>query len=238
MDLVDVAVAAHGGLDRWKTYTSVSAHLKVGGVLWSLKQQGGPLDDTRVRVALHREYASHYPFGDADLHTVFTPERVAVENDANEVVEERLRPRAAFEGHTLTTPWDRLHLAYFAGYAMWTYFTAPFSFTMPGFRTEELSPWQEDGQTWRRLSVEFPDSIATHGKRQTFYFDREGLVRRHDYTSEVLGAGPAAHYSSGHREFGGIVVPTQRRVHLIGEDGGVMPDPLVVSIDIDDVVFE
>jgi hypothetical protein len=38
-------------------------------------------------------------------------------------------------------------VAYFAGYAMWTYLTAPFSFTMPGFNTEELARW---GKTARR----------------------------------------------------------------------------------------
>ena len=61
----------------------------------------------------------------------------------------------------------------------------------------------------------------------------------HDYTAEVLGtSGPAAHHSSEHREFAGIKVPTKRRVHLIRKDGSVMEEPLIVSIDLDDVAFE
>jgi hypothetical protein len=87
--------------------------------------------------------------------------------------------------------------------------------------------------------VTYPGHIATHSKEQTYYIDADGLIRRHDYVAEVLGStGPAAHYSSEHREFDGIVVPTRRRVYLIGEDGDVMPEPLIVSVDLDDIVFE
>src|SRR5689334_8921262 len=30
-------------------------------------------------------------------------------------------------------PWDRLHLTYFLGYALWNYLTAPFLFALPDF---------------------------------------------------------------------------------------------------------
>lgn len=36
-DLVDVAISAHGGLDRWRQLRTVSAPLRVGGALWALK---------------------------------------------------------------------------------------------------------------------------------------------------------------------------------------------------------
>ncbi len=39
-DLLDRAVAAHGGLDRFNQFKTVSAHLVLGGRLWALK---GPL---------------------------------------------------------------------------------------------------------------------------------------------------------------------------------------------------
>lgn len=237
-ELTDLAITAHGGLDRWNTYRSVTAHLVNGGALWSLKQQGGVMDDLYVRVDLHHEFTSHYPFGGPGLRTAFTADRVAIETEAGETVEERRHPRESFAGHSLETPWDRLHLAYFTGYAMWTYLTAPFSFATPGFQTEELGPWKEADQTWRRLKVTFPDHIATHSKEQTFYFDTDGLIRRHDYTTEVLNAGPAAHYPSEHREFGGIMVPTKRRVYTIGDDGHVLEEPLIVAIDLDTIEFE
>jgi hypothetical protein len=238
-DLRDLAIAAHGGLDRWNQLSSVTAHLLVGGALWALKGQDGVLEDSTVRVDLHRQFASHTPFGGPELRDAYTPDRVAIETLAGEVLEERANPRDSFAGHTLETPWDRLHLAYFSGYAMWTYLTQPFSWAEPGVEVAELGPWQENGDSGRTLKVTFPESIATHSRENIYYLDDRGLIRRQDYTVEVIGAtGPSAHYTSEHREFGGIVVPTKRRVHLIGPDGAVMREPLIVSIDLDDVRFQ
>jgi hypothetical protein len=237
-DLRDFAIAAHGGLERWTELTTVTAHLRCGGVTFPLKGQDGVLDDVNVRVELHRQFASHFPFTKPGLRTAFTTERVAIETDAGEVLEERANPRDSFAGHVLVTPWDKLQLAYFAGYTIWTYLTAPFSFAAPGFRTEELAACQEDGRTWRRLKVTFPDQIATHCKEQTFYFDSDGLLKRHDYTAEVIGAGPAAHYCAEYQEVNGIMVPTKRRVYAIDNDGTVNTEPLLVSIDLDQIKFE
>lgn len=174
----------------------------------------------------------------ANLRTSFTAERVAVESDHGEVRAERLAPRDAFAGRTLETPWDDLHVAYFAGYAMWTYLTSPFTFVSPGFQTEELLPVAEDGEMWSRLEVTFPDDVATHSREQVFYFDQTGLLRRHDYTAEVINAGPAAHYAFDYAEFGGIMVPTKRRVYPLGEDGVVLRHIELVTIDIEDVKFD
>lgn len=238
-DLRDLAVAAHGGLGRWNELSAVTMHMQTGGALWGIKGQEGVINDSRVRVELHRQQVSHAPFGAPDLHDVYTPDLVTIEDDDGHVVDERADPRASFSGHNLETPWDRLHLAYFAGYAMWTYLTQPFSWTWAGVQTEELAPWQEGGQEWRRLRVSFPPDIATHSRENVYYLDDRGLIRRHDYTTEVLGStSPAAHYGSAHREFDGVLVPTRRRVHLLSDDGSVLPEPVVVSIDLDDVRFE
>ena len=50
---------------------------------------------------------------------MFTRNRVWIERRDGTVVEERSDPRAAFAGHVRETPWDRLHLTYFLGYAVW-----------------------------------------------------------------------------------------------------------------------
>jgi len=237
-DLREHVIAAHGGLDRWEKLHHVSMHMLAGGALWGIKGQDGVINDCTVRVDLHRQFVSHAPFGGPDLHDTYTPDRVSIENDHGAVLEERVRPREAFAGHTLETPWDRLHLAYFAGYAMWTYLTQPFSWVRPGVQVEELEPWPEDGEMWRRLRVVFPTDVATHSRNNVYYVDGEGLIRRHDYTTEVLGStSPAAHYSFERHNFDGILVPTRRRVHLIDEDGAVMPEPVVMSIELDEVRF-
>jgi hypothetical protein len=145
-------------------------------------------------------------------------------------VAERSDPRAAFDGHVLDTPWDMLHLAYFLGYALWNYLTTPFSFAQPGYLSEELEPWRENGQTWRRLKVKFPAHIATHCAEQVFFFDADGLLRRHDYIAGVVGPGAAAHYTSEYREFDGIMVPTRRRVYPVDAKGNVANEPFLVQV--------
>ena len=69
---------------------------------------------------------------------------------------------------------------------------------------EELPPWHEEGEIWRRLKVTFPDDIATHSTIQIFYFDSAGLLKRHDYDAEVLGGTPAAHYVREYQTFSGF----------------------------------
>ena len=235
--LVQLTIDAHGGLERWRRFERVSARLRNGGVLWALKQQQGVLDDVEVRVALHREWASHSPFVTSEQRTSFEPSRVAIETTDGRVVEERLTPRDSFAGHGLDTPWDKLQLAYFAGYAMWTYLTTPFLFAMDGITTEELQPWREDGEIWRRLKVTFPSDIATHSAVQVFYFGSEGLLRRHDYDTEVLGGTPVAHYVHEYQTFSGILVPTRRWVLGRRPDGTSVPTPLIVTIDLSEVEF-
>jgi hypothetical protein len=235
--LVQRTIDAHGGFEGWRRFKHVSAHLRTGGVLWAVKHQQGVLDDVNVQVALHREWASHAPFLEPNLRTSFEPHRVAIETTDGTVIEERLRPRDSFAGHGLDTPWDRLQLAYFAGYAMWTYLTTPLLFAMAGVSTEELSPWHESGETWRRLKVTFPPGIATHSTVQMFYVGSDGLLKRHDYDADVLGGTPAAHYVHEYDEFSGILVPTKRRVLGRRPDGTPAPDPLIVTIDLSEVEF-
>lgn len=235
--LAQLAIDAAGGLDRWRQFETVSARLSNGGVLWPLKRQQGVLDDVRVRVSLRNEWASHSPFGAPGLRTSFEPHRVAIETAEGRHVEELPRPRDSFTGHSLETPWSRPQLAYFAGYAMWTYLNTPFLFASDGVETEEVEPWRENGETWRRLKVTFPPHVASHSAVQTFYFDAGGLLRRHDYDVEVAGGTPAAHYVSQHEEFSGILVPTRRRVFTRREDGTPAPEPLIVSIDLSEVEF-
>jgi hypothetical protein len=231
-------IDAHGGLERWRQFAYVSARLRAGGLLWTLKHQQGVLDDATVRVALDRQWASHTPFPTADLRTSFEPHRVAIETVDGRVVDERTHPRDSFAGHTLDTPWDRLQLAYFAGYAMWTYLTIPFLLAMDGVAAEEIEPRRENGERWRGLRVTLPDRIASHTRVQTFYFGSDGLLRRHDYDADVLGGSPVAHYVHGYRDFSGIAVPTRRFVFPRTPEGSALSAPLVVSIDLSEIEFE
>jgi hypothetical protein len=237
-DLLETAIAAHGGLDRWKLLRGVAAELSVGGVLWELKGQAGLFETARYEADIHAQRATLVGFGAPDRHLRFTPDRLDLETDAGEVIESRDSPRTAFVGHVNETSWDRLHAAYFNAYALWTYLTQPFLYAYPGFETEEVEPWQENGETWRRLKVTFPDNIASHAREQISYFGADGLMRRHDYTVEVLGGAAAAHYIHDYRQVSGIMVPHRRRVYGRGLDNHRVPEPVLVSIDISHIIFK
>jgi hypothetical protein len=236
-DLLETAIEAHGGLERWNQLENVSARLIQGGALWALKGQPGVLDDVVVSASLHEERASHRPFGAADRHSSFTPERVAIETGDGAVVEALDQPRASFAGHAPETPWSTLQLAYFVGTAMWTYLTQPFTFTLPGFETSELEPWDEAGQQWRRLGVTWPSDLATHSTQQTLYFDDDGLLVRHDYDVEISGGTSAAHYVSDYDDVDGIRLPTKHRIFPRTPDGQSLAEPLLVSIDLSEIAF-
>jgi len=235
--LAQFAIQAHGGLTRWNSFNTVSAHLIQGGVFWGVKGKPGVLGDVTVKVDLRNERVSHWPFGSPDRRSRFEPERVAIENATGEILEELLQPRSSFKGHSFETPWTDLQLAYFVGCAMWTYMNTPFLLARPDIQSEEIEPWQERGETWRRLKVRFPADIATHSTNQTLYFDQQGLLKRHDYHVEISGDIGAAHYVSDIQEFSGIVLPTKHRIFGLQPDGHAAPEPLVVSIDMDQIVL-
>ena len=236
-DLLDFAVAAHGGLDRWNAFSRLTAHLRIGGVIWALKRQEGLLANVGVEIDTKAERLEISPFGSADRRSVFVPEHLKIETDDGRIIDERRDPESAFAGHVRETPWDQLHAAYFASEALWTYLTLPFLYTYPGFVTEEIAPWQEDGETWRRLRVTFPDHIKSHTRTQITHFGPDGLMRRHDYTVDVLGGAQGANYTTGYRDFQGIKMPTRRRIYAYDAEMRKVPEPLLVSIDFDDISF-
>ncbi len=228
--LVEGTIAAHGGMKRWNELQSVTAHLDEGGALWSLKGHPEMLGETNVTVGTRSEWASHHPFLAARARTRFEPHRVALERENGELIEELKQPRASFAGHGLETPWSKLQLAYFSGYAMWTYLNLPFLLARSDVVSEEGPSWQENGETLRRLQICFPADIATHSAKQTLYIDREGLLKRHDYDVDISGRTPAAHYFGEYQEAGGIMFPTKHDIFPRQPDNTPNRELLVVSI--------
>ena len=167
----------------------------------------------------------------------YRPDLVAIDALNGKRLKQRANPRDAFAGHTPATPWDDLHLAYFSGYAMWNYLNTPFMFALPGFATEEIGPWVEGRETWHRLKINFPESVATHSPEQVFYVDGNGLIARLDYLANVTGGVPTAHYTSDYRDFDGIKIPTKRRAYRRNADGTPMQDGIGVAIDIANIRF-
>ena len=118
--------------------------------------------------------------------------------------------------------------------AAWNYLIAPFVFTGPGVDAYEIEPWQEDGQTWRRLFVTYPDSPVNHDQEQVFYYDHDFHQRRMDHQTDVTGT-PVAHYTHNPQHFGGFLFYTLRLVHLRAADNVADRDFAPITIDLDSV---
>jgi hypothetical protein len=236
-DLLAAILDAHGGMDRWNGYEKVDATIVSGGGFFALKGLLQDANPRRMTVWLHEERSSVRPYGAPDQHTVFTPERIAIEKLDGSLVAERYAPRDSFAGHQMSTPWDPLHRACFNGEALWTYLTTPFLLTMDGVRVEETEAWREGAEMWRVLRAYFPGSIETHSLVQDFFFGDDLMLRRYDYAVNIAGGFAAAQLTSDYMEANGIPLPSKRRAYTRGPDRRPILDMLMVSIDISDVSF-
>ncbi len=89
----------------------------------------------------------------------------------------------------------------------------------------------------RANSSAFPEEMAAHTRVQRAYFGPDGLLRRHQYTVDILGGAPGVNYASDYRSVDGIMVSMRRRVYAYGSDGRMITEPLLVSIDISNPKF-
>jgi hypothetical protein len=235
--LLKSSIEAHGGLARWSAFKALRARMTVRGAIFEVKRIGGFQEDVIYEISLREERVTIEGFGGRDRRLRFLPNLLVWETRGGTVLMSRNRARESFHGEDGGSAWDALHLGYFTSYAVWTYLNLPFLYAGAGFLVEEIEPWQEDGEEWRRLKASFPETVASHCREQITYFGPDGLMRRHDYTVDVLGGATGANYSSGYEEFQGIMMPTTRRVYAYDAKGSKVVEPLLVSIDIADIVF-
>jgi hypothetical protein len=235
-ELLEVAVRAHGGLDRWSQWKSLKSNISITGALWQVKSRPDVLKEIRMEVGLRRQQLTTYRAGE-DRRFVWTPNSVVIETADGRVLNHFDDPRAAFTGQVLETPWEDVHVTYFSSEAMWTYLTIPFLYTYPGFVVEELALWHEDGEEWRPLKATFPESFPSHTREQISYFGKDGLLRRHEYTVDILGGAQGVNYAYDYRDFDGIMMPTKRRVFAYDAAKRKIPGLPLVAIDIKDVAF-
>jgi hypothetical protein len=234
--LRDLVLDAHGAA-QWKRFCGIQGDMSIVGLLWARKGWPDVLRKVRVTANIAEQQISYLPFTANDLQSFYRPDLVAIDTLDGKRLKQRANPRDSFDGHTPATRWDDLHLAYFSGYAMWNYLNTPFMFALPDFETEEIEPWNENGERWRRLKVTFPDTVATHSSQQVFYIGDNGLITRLDYLANVTGGVPTAHYTSEYRDFDGIKITTKRRAYRRNTDGAPMQNGIGVAIDIADIKF-
>lgn len=217
--LLDLAIAAHGGIEAWQRLRCLEIDLTIGGNILALRWKSPRPRPLSLLIDTGRVRATLRPFPKEGMRGVLEGNSVTIETESGAVTARRVMPGGAKARRGWI--WDDLDLLYFLGYALWNYSVTPFVFTWPGFQCAETEPWREsDGSLWRRLQVTYPADIPTHSRQQTFYFDKNGLLRRLDYTAEVFGSfARAAHYCYDHKVFDGLVFPTHRMVFTRGRSG-------------------
>jgi len=222
---------AHGGLDYWRSLSSIDVEISAWGFLFTAKRIT-PQRHARLTISTREPHVVLHDYPSHGQSAVLQGGwRVEISNDDGSVVEGRDNPRQAFRSGRLFR-WDAIDFAYFCGYAMWNYMNLPFLLAHPGV-TVTQSDWQTTGT---RLQVSYPDTIPTHSATQELYFDESGRLSRHDYTAEVVGSwAKAAHLCRDYRQFGGLWVPTTRRVYPRGPVNRPLPMPTLVAVDIHDV---
>lgn len=236
--LLAEVMEAHGGLERWRAATEITARVRSGGLLLATRAPRGLFSSYAIRVDVAEQRVRFDP-DELPERGGFDRGRVWLEDATGRTIAERADPRPLFSGRSglrRNLRWDALDTAYFAGYAMWNYLTTPLLLTREEVEVREGEPRSgPGGERWRRLDARFDASLHTHSPEQTFWVGEDSLLRRLDYTAEVVGRwARAAHALGGNREFGGLVLPTRRRVTPRAGDRA-LPGPTLVWLEIADV---
>jgi hypothetical protein len=235
MALLDDVIDASGGMARWNSLSRFTLHLSVAGTLFSSTGHASEFKDVTAEGSTRTQSVRFTGITGGEHSGSFQPDAITIESLEGEILRTWRNPSLAFPEAGSPTLVDELHLVFFCGVAIWNYLTNPFLLAHPDVVVEELSPWQENNESWRRLRAQFPPGLITLAPEQIFYFDDNALQRRTDH--DLFGM-KVAQYSWAHDSFGGIVVPTLRRAQTLRPDGTVVAKPVLMDVEIFDAVFE
>ena len=236
--LLSHVLEAHGGPDRWNNASTITSRITFGGPFWEFKGQSDFAGTNLVEAFVHEERIRQVQEGTGRVVEFDKKaDRVTVTAADGTLIDALDHPRATFEGYGTDTQWTVAQMAYFRSYAIWHYLLEPYIFTWPGVEAHEVEPWDENGETWRVLSVTFPDTLDTHNPTQLYYFDAAGHQRRMDYQPEVNGYSPIAHYIAAETDIDGLTVPTQRHIHVRNEDRTPDLSWIPITLDLSDITL-
>lgn len=208
------AIDRHGGWSLWARLESVTIHLvSLRGLLPWVKGYGRTFQLGRslttfpkqIRTEFHedtgRPLMATFDRGDMRLH----------QGAAGAIRAESRDHRRTFEGRRKNRRWDVLDAHYFFGYAFASYTAMPF--ILPGLRYLGRARARRRGDPLDGVQVEFAAGAHVHSRRQRYFFDRSGLLRRNDYVAEVVGAwAVGAHFWEDFTTIDGLPLPARRLV--------------------------
>jgi hypothetical protein len=231
------ALRTSGGLDLWRLTRRFTVHMSITGVICTAKCSTANLKELVVEGSTHSQELEITGFPRADMRALYRPDWVALEGqDARRIMERHGSPEE-FRRDLQSRTWDELQLAHYCGYLIWNYMVTPFILADSDFETKELRRSGVRAERLRQLEVTFPARVVTHAATQTFYFEREGFLRRLDYPAPHESGTQIAQMFSGHQRFSGILVPTLCRLLGVGADGVPVAKPTLLDLEIFDVNF-
>lgn len=180
--VIERACIAHGGLERWRRLQLRLEMRALRGMLPSLKGVGRtfPMPGrVVVNPAAQAAVFEDYPTVGTRAH--FDRGKIWLEDAAGRRHSGVANHRASFTGWRKWRRWQPLDALYFFGYAATHYHALPF--TLLDARLVR----HRTGRSGDIITVDLPASLHTHSGRQTFHFDGDGLLRRHDYVAEIIG---------------------------------------------------
>ena len=212
-DLLEAAVRRHGGWDAWQEHQGVTLRpTSLTGLLPVIKGVGRTFPvPPRIDVRPHQRAATFFDYPRPGWRGDYTDGKLAITDDRGSAVVSIADPRPAFRGLRKLRRWTPADALYFFGYALTHYHSLPF--TLAEGRPLALRRTSHEGRSLTGIEVELPAALHTHCRRQTFYFEPDGLLRRHDYVADIVGWwARGAHLWSDFVIAGGIEIAQRRRV--------------------------
>jgi hypothetical protein len=194
--LLEAAIRRHGGWDAWRALRTLTVEPKVlSGMLPWLKGLGKTFGlPRRAEIRPHDEMAIFVDYPTRGARGTFERGRLSLADDRGTVVAFAADGRLTFRGwRERQRRWSPADALYFFGYALTHYHALPF--TLGRGRPVGTCRVRYEGRTLTGIEVALPPELHTHSPRQTFYFEEDGLLRRHDYVADIVGGwAQGAHY--------------------------------------------
>jgi hypothetical protein len=201
---VDRAAERHGGWARFAAVSSLRCELRsIGGPLLRMKGLGRTFTMPGAITVWPHECRVRFDEWEAGVGT-FEGGDVRVEREGAAALVS-CDHRATFAGQAKRRPWAPADALYFFGYALANYLAQPFLLSHARFVDADA----------RSIRVAFADGWPAHCRVQRFWFAADGLLQRHDYTADIVGAwATGAHYVDDWIGVAGLMVPRRRRVRV------------------------
>jgi hypothetical protein len=237
MTLLDNALKACGGLERWNRFDRFEAHVSIGGSYLASKVDATNLKEIVVSGNTRFQAAEVVGMLDRSGRGLCRANWVGIENHSGLIAAQQSVTPEDFAKLGSRAHWTELDVVYYCGISIWNFINCPFLLAESGFKIGEIAPLDADGEVWRRLHVTFPDRIATEACEQILYFDFRNRHRRTDYLCSALTANTVAHFLNAHQDFSEIVIPTLRRSRFVDRDGFISQEGVPFDIEIFDLIF-